>query len=84
MHCPCSAAPGPVDGTSRTLPEPADTPRRLPAANTEDPVTPPSAVRAWRTAYPSAKYVRYRYGGHIQVPDEAAARIARWVERSGG
>jgi hypothetical protein len=70
MHHPCMAAPAPVDGTGWTLPEPADTPRLLLAADTEDPVTPPAAARAWRTAYPSAQYVPYHYGGHIKAPDD--------------
>jgi hypothetical protein len=83
MHHPCSAAPAPVDGTRWTLPEPADTPRLLLAANTEDPVTTPAAARAWRTAYPAVPYVPYRYGGHIKAPDDVDARIARWVGSGG-
>lgn len=83
MHYPCSAAPAPVGGTDWVLPKPADTPRLLLAVNAEDPVTPPSAARAWRTAYPSAEYVQYRYGGHVQAPDAADARIARWVGSGG-
>lgn len=78
MHYPCSAA-APVDGTNWNLPKPADMPRLLVAANAEDPVTPPTAAQAWRTAHPSAEYVEYRYGGHIKAPDEADARIARWI-----